>query len=48
MCRAAGYVVMADFDKSASKTFGGVVSLKQSFRILSPSPKLFYSADVNY
>ena len=31
MCRAAEYVVMADFEKSASKTYGGAVSLKRPF-----------------
>ena len=31
MCCAAEYVVKADFDKSASKTYGGAVSLKQYF-----------------
>ena len=31
MCDAAEYVVMANFDKSVSKTSGGAVSLKQSF-----------------
>jgi len=31
MCRADECVIMADFDKSASKTYDGAVSLKRSF-----------------